>query len=336
MSTKISAKKGRCIWVSKTIFILPIVLYMALSFTGCNYLKGEKKDLSATICAQVNGQNIYLNDFELELERLNLDMESPQIESQEELKRLRKEILLLMIDREILLQEARARGLQIGDQELQIYLKELIKDYPPENSPLKEHLTDPTYENWRSLVREGMLIKDLTQQEFGSGLSVSDEESRAFFLTHKQEFDREREFRARQIVVESEMEAREILELLNEGSDFAALARERSLSPDREKGGDLGFFKQGVMPPEFDEVILQLKPGEISDVVQSDYGYHIFQLMEILEPREATWQESKDRIEKTILAKKRDRAFHDWLAQLREKAKIKIYPKAISKLGEIY
>ena len=66
------------------------------------------------------------------------------------------------------------------------------------------------------------------------------------------------------------------LRLLRQGEDFAKVAKEHSLSPDREQGGDLGFFAKGEMPPEFDAIVFKLAPGRISDLVQSDYGFHIF------------------------------------------------------------
>ena len=117
---------------------------------------------------------------------------------------------------------------------------------------------------------------------------------------------------------------------MRKGYDFAELARQRSLSPEKEEGGDLGFFEMGQMPPEFDEVALLLKEGEISDVVQSDYGYHIFKIIETREPQNATWEDARPKLGHILLSKKRDEAFHNWLAEIRSHADIKIYPMAIS------
>lgn len=308
-------------------FIVPFIVIGIL--LGCGH--GTERDRAASIiCAQVNGKKISLEDFNQELQRLNLDTEAPYIESDEQLKSLRKELLLLMIDKEILVQEAKSKDITIGPEDLEVSLKDISKGYPSGKFSVEEYLKDPAYEKWRSFFLEGLLIKRLIQQEIEPAISVSEEEMRSFFLSHRQDFDRDREFRVRQIVVESEMEAREILKLLQEGHDFAKLARESSLSPDREAGGDLGFFGLGQMPPEFDEVIAQLKKGEISDVVQSDYGYHIFQLIEIHEPKEATWEDARPKIEQILLAKKRDLAFHDWLFALRSRSHIKINPEALT------
>jgi len=317
--------------LSKAVFqmiLIGLIMTMA-AFPGCRPVS-ESEKAASIICAQVNGKKISLADFNQELQRLNLDMEAPYLESDEQIKSLRKELLLLMIDRELMVQEANAKGITVGPEDLEVSLKEIGEGYPPGKFSVEGYLTDPAYEGWRSFILQGLLTKKLIKQEIEPGLEVSEEEMRSFFLSHKQDFDKDKEFRARQIVVESEMEAREILKELKKGGDFAELARERSLSPDREVGGDLGFFGLGQMPPEFDEVMLQLKKGEVSDVVQSDYGYHIFQLMEINEAKEATWEEAKPKIMQILLAQKRDKAFHDWLHGLRSNARIKLNLKAMT------
>ena len=86
--------------------------------------------------------------------------------------------------------------------------------------------------------------------------------------------------RAFQIFVKTEAEAKEIKELLNSGQDFAELAKTRSKGPNAEKGGDLGVIQKGDLLPELDNAIRKLKPGEISDVIKTDVGYHIIKKIE--------------------------------------------------------
>ena len=86
--------------------------------------------------------------------------------------------------------------------------------------------------------------------------------------------------RALHILVETQSEADEILRLLNSGSDFATLATERSKGPNAEKGGDLGLINKGDLMPELDGAIRKLKTGEISSIVKSELGFHIFKRLE--------------------------------------------------------
>ncbi len=328
MSIIIDARTKR---IKKTIkYDIPVFFLMALimgflSGFGCREI--FKK--SSAICAKVNGKKIYLEDFENEINRLNLVPEEAHIEYEDQMKYLKKELLLNMIDKELLIQEAKERGIQLNDKDIEIYLKDMSRGYPAEEFPLENHLNDPSFDYQRRFISEDLVIKRLIEQVIEPKIYISEDEMRAFFLSYKKELDRDKEFRAKQIVTESEMEAREVLELLKKGYDFSDLARKRSLSPDSETGGDLGFFEIGQMPPEFDEAILSLKEGETSDIIQSDYGYHIFQLLEIRMPKEAEWKETKPKIKKILFSKKRDELFNEWLAELRERADIKIYPKAI-------
>lgn len=313
--------------VKKIYLQIPFACFLLLVFTGsgCDFSKEE----ASSICAQVNEKRIYIKDFEQELQRLNLDTQEATLEFEDQIKHLKKELLLNMIDKELLIQEARSRGIQAADRDLEVYLKELARGYPSKKFSIQSQLKDPEYTDKRSFILEGILIKRLINQLIEPSLHISDEEMSSFFLAHKQEFALGKAFRVRQIVVESEMEARQIRGLLKKGHDFAELAQQRSLSPDRDAGGDLGFFGLGEMPPEFDEVVLSLKEDEISDIIQSDYGYHIFQLLEIRQPQEPNWEEAKPKIEKILLTQKREEAFQNFLAELKSRARIKIYPNAI-------
>ncbi len=123
--------------------------------------------------------------------------------------------------------------------------------------------------------------------------------------------------RARHILVESKAEAEVVLKRLREGEDFAALAEELSKDPgSAQQGGDLGWFARGEMVPEFDEVAFSLEPGELSDVVVTEYGFHILLVEERDEDRE---------LDPAVLYERRRDAFAAWLFDLRESATIESY-----------
>jgi len=124
----------------------------------------------------------------------------------------------------------------------------------------------------------------------------------------------EPQVQARHILVETREEAEAVLERLDGGEDFAALAEELSQDPgSAQAGGDLGWFPRGVMAPEFEEPAFSLSPGEISDVVETTFGFHIIEVEERDDNRE---------LEPDILAQKREQAFQVWLADLEAAATI--------------
>jgi len=86
--------------------------------------------------------------------------------------------------------------------------------------------------------------------------------------------------RASHILVKTETEARELLEELKNGASFSKLAMERSLCPSKKRGGDLGFFTRGKMVKEFEKAAFALKKGDLSDVVKTQFGYHLIKVMD--------------------------------------------------------
>jgi len=128
----------------------------------------------------------------------------------------------------------------------------------------------------------------------------------------------EEEVRARHILVETEEEAKAILEQLKGGADFAALAKEKSKDPGGADGGDLGFFAKGQMVPEFSEVAFKMFEGQLSNPVKSQFGWHIIKMEEKRKRPVPDYDKVKDQIEAYVGR----RAQTEFVAQLREAAKI--------------
>jgi parvulin-like peptidyl-prolyl isomerase len=126
-------------------------------------------------------------------------------------------------------------------------------------------------------------------------------------------------------------DAKRIVRRLNRGESFEELAKRHSSGPEAEEGGDLGFFGRGDMPEEF-EVVFSLKVGEISSVVQSPYGYHIFQVVAKREQAELDLTEVREEIKNRILREREEKAFQGWLIEVKRKAKIRVNHKALKKI----
>ena len=129
-------------------------------------------------------------------------------------------------------------------------------------------------ENEERNLRAGAALRDhLTG-------ALTEEDVRAAYEARVAETEPATEYRASHILVESEEEAREILAEIEGGADFADLARARSTGPSGPRGGDLGFFGEGMMVPPFQEAVEALAPGEVSEPVQTQFGWHVIRLEE--------------------------------------------------------
>ncbi|NVK45645.1 MAG: peptidylprolyl isomerase [Rhodobacteraceae bacterium] len=110
--------------------------------------------------------------------------------------------------------------------------------------------------------------------------AVTDESLKAAYDAKYAEFEPGREYHAAHILVETEEEAMELVKALDEGADFAELAREKSTGPSGPNGGDLGWFGLGMMVAPFEEAVVDMEEGSVSQPVQTQFGWHVIKLME--------------------------------------------------------
>lgn len=138
------------------------------------------------------------------------------------------------------------------------------------------------------------------------------------------------EIRARHILVKTEEEALEIIERLGRGSDFSELAQEKSTGPSGAKGGDLGYFSKGRMLPKFEEAVFKLKKGEISEPVNTKYGWHVIKLEDKRQSKAPPFAEVKDNLKNGLVRQKAVEV----ITGLRKTAKIDILDPEVKKALE--
>lgn len=158
--------------------------------------------------------------------------------------------------------------------------------------------------------------------------SVSEAAAKAFYDDQIKGIKPEEEVKARHILVETEDQAREIKEKIAHGADFAEMAKEHSRDPGtKDNGGLLGFFSRGQMVPQFEEAAFMLEPGDVSEPVQSRFGWHLIKVEERRQKPLPTFEEVKDRILNSMIHRKAQ-AVAD---ELRQGAKIEYIDPEIKK-----
>jgi parvulin-like peptidyl-prolyl isomerase len=168
-----------------------------------------------------------------------------------------------------------------------------------------------------------MMIERLIAREVNRRMSVSSSEVRRYYQENPQEFEKPEQVRVRQIVTATEEDALKVMALLQENTDFSALAREKSTAPEAENGGDLGYFAMGEMPAEFN-VVFGLPKGEISGIVKSPYGFHIFKLVDKRKAGRIGLDEAYKEIAVKLRQEKEDKRYKAWLRELRSRTKFEV------------
>jgi hypothetical protein len=226
-------------------------------------------------------------------------------------------------DEKILLSKARSEGIVLTDDEKSAYLDGLRKAMGAASAG------DFSAEETDILLER--LLTDKHLARLTSGLSVGEEEIAAYYEAHKSDFLQPEKIQVSQILLDSEGKASTVRERLRGANeeDFRAAARKESAGPEAAKGGIMGVFSPGQLPQELESVILPLRPGEISRVVGSSYGFHIFRLDKRTDARLVTIEDASEGIRSRLLDEKGRRAVADHLEELKRTLEWRAYPSRL-------
>ena len=277
--------------------------------------------LPSPIIAMVDEDGISLKEFKTAF--LEGRTEGTVDENSESIKELKRNLLHQLIEQRLFLAEAARRKLQVGPEELRQAVDRIKADYAPGEFEAFLKSRQTTFEEWKERLRQELLSQKVINQAVPEKVEIADPEVQTYYKRHPKEFVHPEEVRARQIVVTNEEAARDIRAQLLQGADFAALAEARSLSPDKDQGGDLGFFSKGQMPEEFD-IVFTLGIGKISPTVKTAYGFHIFKVEERHPARAMPPTEAAERIRGQLTQERREKMFTTWVAELKGKAHITV------------
>lgn len=180
--------------------------------------------------------------------------------------------------------------------------------------------TGMTDEQFRKDITQYLSIRKLIEPM----VKISDEEIAASFEENKASFGKPEQVEASHILVEDEALAKEIAAKLKDGKDFAELAKEYSTDEvSAVNGGELGFFGRGEMMPEFEEAAFSMDVDTISDLVKTDFGYHIIHVTGKQEAEEPTLENSKEEIREGLFEEKLQTEYAAWLEKAHEEYDIK-------------
>lgn len=205
------------------------------------------------------------------------------------------------------------------------YLDELIVEMLFYEEAIRDGLDrDKEVQDVINEAKKKILIAKLIKNEVEDKIKISDQEMEQFYENNKDKFQSPPMRRASHILVATEKDARDVLDELSKGAKFEDLAMARSMDATASRGGDVGYFRSGQVVPEFEKVCLKLNVGEVSDVVHTQFGYHVIKLTDIKEAASEDYEEVKGTIEGELKKQKRRELFDKLVLNLKGKYGVEI------------
>ncbi len=329
--------KKRKLTLAKGISIAVLILIVgAFAFNGWALSQQDGKD---GVLVTVNDVNITRGEVDKRIEV----MLGPQAETlpPEKLTEIRHQLNQKALDSmiaEILLTEAvKKQNVVVKNEEIDQALTQLKESLPPEVK-LEEYLKSIglTEKDLRESVGKNLRIKKLIEQQVADIAVPSDKEIAAFYADNAEKFQVPESVKVRHILIAVKPEddeaakarKREKVEKIREqlvekkGENFEAIAAEVSDCPSKSKGGMLGVFGRGQTVPAFEEAAFSQKVGEIGPVVETSFGYHVIEVLDRKEAREAPLSEMSERISNYLVAQKKDTAVKEYIESLKAGATI--------------
>lgn len=253
-----------------------------------------------SVIAEVNSGSITTGDFERELKNL-----PEYLKAMADTPQGRKEMLDTMVIRELILQQASKDGIDKGAE-------------------IEDKLQD---------LKKRLIVESFLKKKVEFETKVSDEDLKKFYEQNQDKFKAGEQIKASHILVKTEKEAKDIAAQLKAGGNFEELAKKNSADSSAAKGGDLGWFGKGSMVPAFEKAALALKEGQISDVVKSDFGFHIIKLTGKRPAGLRPFEEVKEQIKGAIMPTKQQEVFQKIKEELKKTAKITIKEDVLNSVG---
>ena len=288
------------------------------------------------VLARVNGESVTRQEFQEFVQNLEGRAGAPVPAEQRD--QVYRRVLDQIVGYKLLQQEAKARNVAVPDAELDARLGEIKKQFPSEDVFMQTLIERKmTLEQVRTDAREDMAIGKLIEAEIAARVAVKAEQVQEFYDKNPDQFKQPERVKASHILIsvpqnadaaaktQARAKAEQVLKDVKAGKDFAALAKEHSQDPGSAvNGGDLGFFQQGQMVGPFNDVAFSLAPGATSDLVETQFGFHIIRVAEKQTARPIPLDEVRPQVEQYLQNRNREEQTEAFVKSLRSKGKVEI------------
>ena len=338
------------------LFPLYFLLIFVACSLGCRQKAPTKTDVNApkdkttaaetasdTVVVTVNGVDITEGAIEglIAPQLARLVEQSPNrspafIEQYKTL--LRQQALEGMIVRRLLDDKVKGANITVTDEEVASRIETMASSQNPPLSldDFKKKIEGygQSFEEVKQQVRQGLVYQKFMERQWAGKINVTEEDAKKHYSENKERYE---QVRASHILIKPDVsdpntdpnqasadakaKLQGLLEQIKDGADFAELAKSHSECPSAVRGGDLDFFKRGTMAPPFEKAAFEMAIDQVSDIVETTFGYHIIKVTD----RKDTFEQFKDEVISTLTQMKQSEFAKQYIVSLKAEANI-VYP----------
>jgi peptidyl-prolyl cis-trans isomerase C len=306
--------------------LLALVAFAAAACGRCGGGAGTVAEAGPRPVAVVNGEPIMPEALARELRQIRAGGEGEPVTEP-----LRKRVLDDLIDRALLLQQARARSIAVGQEQVERAFLRVRGEYPGthfDDLLARERLSQAEL---KARLKEQLTVERLFHDEVFPRVQVPAADVEKWYADHAAEIQEPERVRVLQVVVSNRDEAAALRDKLRrDPSKFAEVARASSIGPEGKNGGELGWIGRGAGFPEVFDVCFSLPLNSVSDVVPSPYGFHVFRVVERKAASKRTLEQARGEITERLLRDRQARAQEEYLAALRARATTQVDQAALA------
>jgi foldase protein PrsA len=336
--------EGKILKKIKKIIAAIAILTIAVSAMGCKMIEKTPEAIQKTVLATVGDEKITKGDLDKEISKNDAQLKqqlgndyATNDKVKDQLTKMKKQQLDNMVTKKILLQEATKLNLKPSDDDINKQIDDQVNkikaQYPEEGQFASVLEQNGLTEDQLKEALKDQIITNAVQDDMVKDLTVTDDEIQTYYDTNKDtKYTVAAGATVSHILVADEETAKGLKAKLDAGADFATLAKENSTDTGtKDKGGSLGFvpYNSTQLVAEFVNGFKDLKEGEISGPVKSQYGYHLIKATGLKQAEVTPLDKVKDEIKAAVLQEKQTNAFTTKIADWKTELKVKTYEDKI-------
>ena len=292
--------------------------------------------------AVVNGSKLYESDLKWQMENIKRGTPGSD-QSSEANHQMRKMALQELIGFELLYQDGLSLGIKDVDKQVDDMIASGIKQFGSQEKLTEQLAKDGlTLDHVRKFLKKNVVIQAEVEKRIAPQVTVTEADIEAYYEANKDRLKHDGLVGARHILIKfsenaTEEQKKAALEKIQAlrveiagGKDFAEVAKANSDCPSKERGGDLGYFPKGTMVPEFEKAAFSLNEGELSQVVETSYGYHLILVYGKKPAGTVPLADVQDQLEKDVKQRKLYEAMKAQIEKLQKTAKVQVLDKTLA------